>query len=87
MYAFGGSWGAMSMHELAFWAQGWRESSAESKLCLNKSTHRVRGHTDVEFCSFIRVVVHHSLALVRDLKSTVRYKTFCRYMSVVHNFL
>lgn len=75
------------MHELAFWAQGWRESSAESKLCLNKSTHQVREHTDVEFCSFIRVVVHHSLVLACDLKTSVRYFTFCRYMSMLHNFL
>ena len=85
MYAFGGSWGAMSMHELAFWAQGWRESSADSKLCLNKSNHQVHEDTDVEFCSFIRVVVQHTLVLACALKSTVRYGTV-RYFLQIHVF-
>jgi hypothetical protein len=75
------------MHELAFWAQGWGESSDESKLYLDISSRRVREDTDVEFCSFIRVVVHLSLVLVCNPKSTVRYGTSCRYLSMVHSFL
>lgn len=75
------------MHEMAFWAQGWRESSAESKLYLNKSNHRGREDTDVEFNSFIREVVNLSLVLACDLKSAVRYGTSCRYISIVNSFL